>query len=570
MWNFPDKVGIREDGKKGRCVVARTDIKRGESILMEEAYCRILFSENREEICDSCLNYLETSGPRSGQTTECPGCKRVRFCSKECLEGVKKLHDLECGLLRLGMLEMISNKVGVSFDRSRLLTRFVIQLILELSGASKDRSGQEVGYLTSSLDHIRLLKDNIEECPEGTLETYRNLALEILRIPTLGAEIDRLTQKEVFTEDLLVKVLCIIDSNSFGIPKFPLKGPELPATVAKLLRSHGAAAKSSLELSSSLLNPSIIGWGLFSYSSLFNHSCDPNCDFIGVNPASDCSSTVIDLRASRNIKKDEEITINYVELYDTRRNRIKSLLQTKHFICECERCTAPFQSSTDSLIQGFVCSKCYRISDLENNNLPVIQLESAPSSLDPKEIISILDDQDYLISQLTGSYKCHSCGEVYFGSEVAAIQNEFLDTLQEAETLNSQKGDLPAAINLILSLVQKYHTPNIKSVFPHPLNYLLYRCYKLLTFWSVAVKDWNSVNQYVSRMIHAHLRVLQNQCNIEISNLHSTKAIALSHLGLASESDQEWKKCTEVRQICLGIPSNLPSVHSIIHQKHSP
>jgi hypothetical protein len=44
------------------------------------------------------------------------------------------------------------------------------------------------------------------------------------------------------------------------------------------------------------------------------------------------------VRALRDIKADEEVTIAYVELYAPRDFRRQQLLAKKHFLCECERC----------------------------------------------------------------------------------------------------------------------------------------------------------------------------------------------------------------------------------------
>ncbi|POM82597.1 SET domain protein [Cryptosporidium meleagridis] len=573
MWNLPEKIEIREDERKGRSIIAKEEIEMGESILMEEPYCRILFGDNIEEVCDTCFNYLRLPDSHFECILECQECKKIKFCSKKCMEESKAIHHFECGILKLNILQMISNKVGVSFDRSRLLTRFVIKLIVEFNDKSESQREQNNGnILISNINQINSLVDNQEKFLQSTKDVYQELALEILKIPKLKAEIDKLENKDIITDKLLVKISCIIDSNSFGIPKFPLKCSENESSVSELVNPRQKVPNSSLELSNSLLNPSILGWGLFSYSSLLNHSCDPNCDFIGVNPVHNQSSIAINLIANRKIQKDEEITINYVEIYDTRRDRIKNLLNTKHFICHCERCTTPFLNCNDSYIQGFCCSKCFKINDFDykSNSIPIIQSESVSNLSQPDNITSIIDDQDYLISQLTESYHCSSCGEIYYGSEVTSIQNEFLDTIQEAENMNIQKYDLQGAIHLVSSLIEKYHPPNSKSLLPHPLNHLLYKCYKLLTFWNVIVKDWNSVNCYVSKMINSHLLLFQNQHNLEISNLYSTKAIALSHLGHVSESNTEWNKCLKIRQICSGnlsYPYNISSVNSLIRHK---
>ena len=66
--------------------------------------------------------------------------------------------------------------------------------------------------------------------------------------------------------------------------------------------------------------------------TLLNHSCLPNTIFIPVN------GKVIFISA-RNIKKNEEITDNYVNLLDNKTVRNKRLFEQYGFKCICEVCS---------------------------------------------------------------------------------------------------------------------------------------------------------------------------------------------------------------------------------------
>eukprot|EP00747_Dinoflagellata_sp_TGD_P121198 gnl/TRDRNA2_/TRDRNA2_173390_c0_seq5.p1 gnl/TRDRNA2_/TRDRNA2_173390_c0~~gnl/TRDRNA2_/TRDRNA2_173390_c0_seq5.p1 ORF type:complete len:187 (+),score=15.25 gnl/TRDRNA2_/TRDRNA2_173390_c0_seq5:312-872(+) len=88
---------------------------------------------------------------------------------------------------------------------------------------------------------------------------------------------------------------------------------------------------------------------LFTISSFFNHSCEPNA--FG-HP----ESNRLSIRAFRHVKAGEEITISYLDpdlLHQRTANRREFLAKTKGFCCGCERCTRLLDDT-----RVFYCPRC--------------------------------------------------------------------------------------------------------------------------------------------------------------------------------------------------------------------
>ncbi|XP_062515081.1 histone-lysine N-methyltransferase SMYD3-like isoform X2 [Corticium candelabrum] len=86
----------------------------------------------------------------------------------------------------------------------------------------------------------------------------------------------------------------------------------------------------------------VIGVGLYLKFSLINHSCRPNC------VATFCGPTV-QIRAVHSIKKDEELTISYIELLQPISHRQKALWEQYHFLCDCCGCVSEEAVKQDKL-----------------------------------------------------------------------------------------------------------------------------------------------------------------------------------------------------------------------------
>jgi len=78
------------------------------------------------------------------------------------------------------------------------------------------------------------------------------------------------------------------------------------------------------------------GHGLFETAGKMNHSCKPNCVWFTTQ---DGKSK--EIRAISTISKGEELTVDYYgNTMDATPARRDDIIQTKGFLCECERCAA--------------------------------------------------------------------------------------------------------------------------------------------------------------------------------------------------------------------------------------
>jgi len=91
--------------------------------------------------------------------------------------------------------------------------------------------------------------------------------------------------------------------------------------------------------------------------SRINHSCDPNATTHTSNTA-DSSSNSMTIRATSPIAAGEEITISYlgILLYADTTVRRSQLLQTKHFVCGCDRCRNRHRPDVSGCIP---CPSCH-------------------------------------------------------------------------------------------------------------------------------------------------------------------------------------------------------------------
>lgn len=78
--------------------------------------------------------------------------------------------------------------------------------------------------------------------------------------------------------------------------------------------------------------------GVYEVASRLNHSCSPNCDTV----YSDRESDVLSVYTIENVKKGEELTINYYpRLIEPHDAAVDRLLESRDFLCVCSFCTLP-------------------------------------------------------------------------------------------------------------------------------------------------------------------------------------------------------------------------------------
>jgi hypothetical protein len=124
----------------------------------------------------------------------------------------------------------------------------------------------------------------------------------------------------------------------------------------------------------------LVGSAAYAAASLANHACDPNCvasfltgddderdvDARREERATDASveesfkekkkkKPLLAMRATRRVRKHEEVTLGYVELYASRGERRARLLKSKGFECACARCRDP--PETERALTGWRCAR---------------------------------------------------------------------------------------------------------------------------------------------------------------------------------------------------------------------
>jgi len=90
--------------------------------------------------------------------------------------------------------------------------------------------------------------------------------------------------------------------------------------------------------------------GLFPFLSMLNHGCAPTAAFAAAAPGG-----VMGVRALAPIRRGEELTVSYLNLYEPRQARRAAALATKGFRCACARCEQPLPQSFDRRLQGAQC-----------------------------------------------------------------------------------------------------------------------------------------------------------------------------------------------------------------------
>ena len=130
----------------------------------------------------------------------------------------------------------------------------------------------------------------------------------------------------------------------------------------------------------------LVGSAAHAAASLANHACDPNCvasfltgddervpldaadasvedmnrtrrreSFKEKESFKELKKPLLAMRATRRVRKHEEVTLGYVELYASRGERRARLLKSKGFECACARCRDP--PETEHALTGWRCAR---------------------------------------------------------------------------------------------------------------------------------------------------------------------------------------------------------------------
>jgi hypothetical protein len=191
-----------------------------------------------------------------------------------------------------------------------------------------------------------------------------------------------------------------------------------------------------------------VGFGLFPFAAMLNHSCDPNCAFSGV--ALGRGGAALTIRAIQPVAEGEELTFGYTDLYQDVVARREELESTKHFICECTRCMRCVQDPNsgaaimDRRLSGVLCPSC-------------VDRGETDGVLQPPGLLHDTDENNRLLANLVrgacvehevSCARCDTCSEVtsaaWLQQAIARASEAFAD-VQKVQSRAADREQLDAA-----------------------------------------------------------------------------------------------------------------------------
>ncbi|KAM9991629.1 hypothetical protein ACTFIZ_005035 [Dictyostelium cf. discoideum] len=331
-----DNVTFENSIEKGRHLISKRLIKRGEEIIRIAPFSISLNGKYKTKYCGIC--YQKKS---DDNLLKCKDCDDFAIC-KECKpsnEPLSKYHPNDlCILYKLNSEFYKMNKVdnanksnekGLE-DESRLYINTIYNVLKNQTNykvlVDKSISSSATDVLNLSKKLLNYTNESQRTYSESTKK--KTNILELIFKSFYGAN--------TLKHDEISNIIRIVDCNS-----------------------HGYSNVISLKKKCSS--------GLYPFASYANHSCIQNSNYFIDKHG------VMVLYALSDIQESQAITISYIYLLNRVEKRRKELLDGHNFFCTCDQCN--FQSS----LTEEVCDTCKEIipSTIGNTNL----LYKEPKSL---------------------------------------------------------------------------------------------------------------------------------------------------------------------------------------------
>ncbi|XP_055326474.1 uncharacterized protein LOC129580257 [Sitodiplosis mosellana] len=291
-----NKVDIKCNQQFGRHLIANSDIPKGKTILLEEAFAVSHIQDS--SICYTCYRATFSN------FLACEQCTNVVYCSLECKKR-NKTHEWECGTF-FGMRCFNDVEKQKNLHRTRLIIQTVltaistfrnvealmrfVETLVRGDGGDPDKLPTSLDDQFSKYHFFFKLKKRMRRKP---LSDLKRVYTCILFLPKIRDMFDTLEKKR-FLMHLVVCHTIIVDSN---VMEF-----EEGLTVRNVF-------------------------------SMFNH-CEPNVKVNTSGKLTYCTTT-------RPVKKGEQLFINYLSPDEMKLPKEKRQEQFRYnwgFECKCEKC----------------------------------------------------------------------------------------------------------------------------------------------------------------------------------------------------------------------------------------
>lgn len=251
-------IEIKSDETQGRHIVAKRDIEIGEILAVEHSYAHMLLEETLIH-CHECLLLCYNLIP-------CENCTQALYCSEKCRENAyQTYHQYECAILK--------TTVDIKLDRIEL---FPMKIALK---AFKEYCNEEI------IEDTKIYKSN----------RYYELS-------KLVTNVEKRSVTDLFNRSItaaLIYHLINVNTNLFDTD---FKRNKFMDVVLEQIQVAACNFHEIVELYGNDLQQ--IGDGAFPFTSMFNHSCNPNVMRTNYG-------TTIVKRALLTIKKGEQCYDNY-------------------------------------------------------------------------------------------------------------------------------------------------------------------------------------------------------------------------------------------------------------------
>lgn len=334
-------VEIGNDEKKGRCMLASTDIPAGALVLREKAYiCSLKAERTATILCHNCLKLLPA------EPIFCPICQhdKIRYCTSECLQQAAiTYHKYQC-----------KTDWSLSYGKGdtnewrlvRLLSRTPVQDLIECD-PDCERTKKETGVygtrpgdvFTSDFRSLMSLVGHASRVDQMLDYTAINVLAKLEPRGYFSNEHGWLNttlkpkEREKLIHRYVITLVPKIRSNNFGA-------------------LHLSTVNCERDEDEDYDRPS----ELFIVASLINHSCWRNVFHI-------FDGEYIEFRAIRHIGKGEELTTNYgafFGFYEPTKYRQDFLRYRFKFQCNCVVCSGEHKTfvQMEKEMQAFRCQHC--------------------------------------------------------------------------------------------------------------------------------------------------------------------------------------------------------------------
>jgi hypothetical protein len=366
--NLEMKYYIVKERDAGRCAIAKDKIPKGSCLLREQGYKMI----SHGNLCLNCGQRLIQNNDNIFQyclNTDCQ--ENFESDPKICLlkeklplvHEIAVLHDCSEDLLLISLFILFSHHNDLS-DKA-LYERKDQSYVLSTSFGCQ-----------SQISH---LEDQTVEWKAALRGAFQTIFFEIF-----ASHFER--ERDAHVIDFTIEIAARVNSNSFGI------------------------------FDDFVSHKPFLGLGVFPVAAMtFNHSCRPNLINIYVNGK-------MEYRTTREILKDEELCLSYINSLEGFTKRREELASTRFFACSCPRChlhrniltnvphtiNLPRDLLADLMLDGLYCASCgmlplnlpFSFSSILNSSHPLGPSGVVVLSLSsPRQCVCLQCRQQVRISQ---------------------------------------------------------------------------------------------------------------------------------------------------------------------------